>query len=367
MFVHQTKLDHLLDPSDYTSRESFDAERTALFAQQWHFIGFQDSLSRPGDYIAADVAGVPIVCRNVEGELRAFKNVCLHRHSRIAPNGPGHRSRLRCQYHGWEYGDEGEVAKIPDGRSFKGFRVAAMCLQRFRVETIGALVFVNLTETAHSLRQSLGGLTQELEYFFGNHYRIWHWVSEFNVNWKIVVENAVESYHVPLLHPTTFKNYKIEEHHDHTLHPAFTSYLDTAPMGRSLIELGFRSYTRLTAKDIHFDRAKHIHVFPGLLFEVREVYSLFSSVESIGPDRTRLVSAGFLPRTIKYPALTRPLQRLFGVSLQRMVRKIMGEDIGIWSEVHQGMRNSANAGVLSCREERVYAFQKYVAERIRPT
>lgn len=364
MFVHHTRLEPQLVPSDYTSDASFDAERSAIFEQQWHFVGLTGDLSSPDDYIAADVLGVPVVCRNIGGELRAFQNVCVHRHSRIVPAGAGHRRQLRCQYHGWEYGDEGQVAKIPDGKSFKGIRTAGLCLQRYRVERLGSLVFVNLSATAPGLRESLDDLTAELDYFFGDHYRIWHWINEYPVNWKVIVENAVESYHVPMLHPSTFMDYKKEEHHEHRLHPAFTSYLDTAPMGNSVIETGFRSFTALTAKTIHFERAKHIHVFPNHLFEVREVYSLFSTLEPLAAGRTRLVSMGFLPRDIKFPFVNRPIQRLFGRTLTHMIRKIAGEDVGIWSEVQQGLRHSSHTGILGSREERVYAFQQHLAERL---
>jgi choline monooxygenase len=363
MFHHDTKLDHVLPPSAYTSADYFERERADVFGNAWHFAGLTEDVAQDGDYLAVDAIGVPVVCRNVHHEIRAFRNVCLHRHSQIAPLGKGSSKTLRCQYHGWEYGEEGQVAKIPDGVSFKGIRAKELCLDRYRVDHLGSLLFTNLDGNAAGLRESIGSLAPELDYFFGNHKMIWRWVDEYPVNWKIIVENAVESYHVPLLHPGTFADYKEERFHDHVLNDAYTSYLDIAPMGSSIIERGLKTLTRMMAPTIHFERAKHVHIFPNLMFYVLELYSIFSTVEPLGPERTRFTSVGFLPRNIRMPFVNRPIQNLFRVELTRMLRRITNEDKSIWREVQSGLRHSKHAGVLSRREERVYAFQNYLAAR----
>jgi phenylpropionate dioxygenase-like ring-hydroxylating dioxygenase large terminal subunit len=335
-----------------------------MFEKEWHFVGLADDLSRNGDYVSASPLALPVVCRNSGGELRAFQNVCAHRHCAVVAPGKGSGKTLKCQYHGWEYGDDGRIAKLTDGVSFKGLKVKDLGLEPYRVETLGGLVFVNFDAHGASLRESLGEMASELDHFFGNHRLLWHWVNEYPVNWKIIIENAVESYHVPMLHPGTFMDYKKEEHHDHRFGPHFTSYLDVAPMGRSITDLAFGTLTRMSVASARFDRAKHIHVFPHHLFEVREIYSLFSTVEPLGPRRTRFTSFGFLPRNIRLPLINRPIQWAFGRTLTAMARRIMGEDIGIWNEVQRGIAASHHAGVLSRREERVHAFQRYVADRV---
>ena len=357
-------LAHPLAPEDYATEESFHRERTAMFANEWHFAGLASEMPHSGDYISVAPFEMPLVCRNASGELRAFQNVCAHRHCAVVGLGSGSSATMRCQYHGWEYNDEGRIAKITDGVSFKGLKAKELGLERYRLETLGDLVFVNFNAGAPSLRESIGDLSEELDHFFGNHRLLWRWVNEYPVNWKIIVENAVESYHVPMLHPGTFMDYKNEEHHDHRLHPTYTSYLDVAPMGRGITDVAFGTLTRWSAPSNRFDRAKHIHIFPHHMFEVREIYSLFSTVEPLGPKRTRLTSLGFLPRGIRMPVVNRPIQWMFGIALTTMARRIMGEDIGIWDEVQRGVANSRHTGLLSRREERVHAFQRYVADRV---
>ncbi len=364
MFHHRGRLDHLLAPNAYSNPAFFEREQNEIFDHSWHFVAIASELASPGDYVATDVRGVPVVCRNADGQLRAFRNTCLHRHTRIVPPGRGSGERLRCQYHGWEYGSEGRIAKIPDGASFKGLHAKEWCLKQYPVATLGALVFVNLRDRAEDLRTSLGTLSEELDHFFGDHRVVSRWTAEFPMNWKVAVENAVESYHVPLLHPRTFKDFKDEVHHDHTLHPAFTSYLDAAPLTDSLVDRGFKAFNRLTTRTTRFDRAKHVNVFPNHLFYYREVYSVYSTVEPLAPDRTRFTMLGLLPRRSTLPLIGWAIQTVLGRYLDREVRKIFEEDIAIWTESHIGLKSSDTPGVLSRREERVYEFQRFVAERV---
>lgn len=207
MFHFHGKLDPPLGPKAYSTNAFYELERAGIFGRQWHVVCLADDITRPGDYVAVEPLGVPVMCRNVDGEIRAFKNLCLHRHSRIIPSWGGHGERLRCQYHGWEYGGKGKIA---------------------------------------------------------NH-----------------------------------------------------------------------------------------------LFEFRKSCSLASTVEALGPDRLRFTSIGVLPREGRFPLLDRPIPSRYRRSLIRMARKITGEDVGIWSEAHSGLRDSDRAGVLG----RVYAFQSYVVER----
>src|SRR5262245_52505221 len=122
MFVHSGRLEHPLRPEDYWSDSFFERERDAIFSTEWHFAGFRSEMPDSGDQAGLDLAGTPVLCRNVNGDFRAYRNICAHRHSRIARPGLGHQTRVQCPYHGWEYGDEGQVTKLPDGPSFSGIK-----------------------------------------------------------------------------------------------------------------------------------------------------------------------------------------------------------------------------------------------------
>lgn len=201
MFLHRTSLPALLRPADYTTEAALDAERASVFHDAWRYVAPAKLLARPGDQFGLTIDGVPVVVRNVDGVLRAFKNICAHRHSTIVRDGASHAATLQCQYHGWEYDPTGRLAKVPDGRSFKGIERARMCLEAYRVDTFAHVVFVNLSPGTGTFRDGLGELAPEFDRFYSDRELWGHAEAQRDGNWKIVCENAVESYHVPMVHP----------------------------------------------------------------------------------------------------------------------------------------------------------------------
>jgi phenylpropionate dioxygenase-like ring-hydroxylating dioxygenase large terminal subunit len=364
MFQHRGALDHVLKPSSYGDPGFHARERRAIFARAWHYAGPRASLATDGAWLARDVHDVPVVLWNAEGRLRAFRNVCAHRHSQVAATGCGRAERLRCPYHGWEYDASGRVARIPDGASFRGLRDPGG-LAPLAVETLGGMAFVNLDPEAESLRESLGPFADEIERHFGRHRLVWTWVTEHDVDWKVIAENAVESYHVPTTHPATFQDYRPSEWHDHRLEKRYTRYQDRKPWSGRWVDRGLQLAARALLPDGAASRFTQAHVFPGHLFYYNELFSTFVALEPLGPTRTRHVQLGFVPRGLRAAPWARPLQALFWRAMVLGVRRVMREDMRIWRGVQRGLSASPHAGVLSCREERVHAFQAWVAEAVR--
>jgi phenylpropionate dioxygenase-like ring-hydroxylating dioxygenase large terminal subunit len=364
MFIHQGKLQHLLHPSDYSSEAFWRDEVEHLFRKSWQFVGSVSDLSKPGNYLARDVAGVPVVFKNFDGQIAAFRNVCPHRHSIIVREGKGTVSKLKCLSHGWEYGESGVLTYLPDGVSFKGIKAADFCLQPVRFEILGGMLFANLDPDAVGFRETLGALAAELEEYFGNHDLIWHWVTEHKTNWKVIEENAVESYHVPMAHPKTFKDYKKPELHDHKLTPTYTRYGDLEPWGTGFIDKGFRWLAKFFLPAPNYERFKHAHIFPNNLLYYGELFSTWAAVYPIAPDRTRYEIVGFIPRKIKMGLIQRILLRIVIQPLVKMFGRILLEDMEVWPKLNKGLANSPFKGVLSCREERVFAFQQYISSNM---
>jgi phenylpropionate dioxygenase-like ring-hydroxylating dioxygenase large terminal subunit len=363
MFNHRTKLEHLLSPEDYGSQEFFERERAYVFGKAWQYVGLQTDLARDGDYISTDCAGVPVVVWNVGGTLRAYKNVCAHRHSIIVAPGKGNAPRLKCLYHGWEYGSEGKLTKITDGASFRGLRAADLCLRTYRVSGLGPMVFVNLTEGTPSLREMLGDLALEFDDYFGDHRLVDVWETRHAINWKIIEENAVESYHVPYAHPTTFGNFYPEERHEHRLEPGLTRYADTLCWGQvgGLQDRAVRYLTAAMVNRPTFQKFIHVHLFPNYLLYYSELISTFQIVRPLGPQRSAYIVLFFVPNRLRYGVVSRALQQITTRRIIAQLRKILLEDMELWALVQKGLNSSHHKGQLSCREERVYAFQRYIA------
>ncbi|AMV18187.1 aromatic ring-hydroxylating oxygenase subunit alpha [Planctomyces sp. SH-PL14] len=366
MFVNSGSLPHLLPPAAYTDADWFARERAEIFERQWQPFCLADQVAKDGAQFAGEVLGVPVVVFNRGGRLYALKNVCAHRHSQIVPGGAQCGSTLRCQIHGWEYDESGSLAKMTDGRSFKGFKVGGTCLASYRAQQAGPLVFVNLDSRAPSFEESLGGFAEEFGRFYQDLRHISTWQMETPVNWKVIVENAVESYHVPMVHPNTFQDYRPEELHDHHLAPTYSRYGDLLPYEseKGLESLGFRVYTRLLIRQPTFKRFTHVHVYPNHLLYFGDIFRAFNSVEPLGPERSRITFYNFVPRRIHWGLAGRMLQDLSMVVFLKMGRRILQEDVDRWPPVQKGLRHATSPGVLSCREERVFGIQRYVAEQL---
>src|SRR6059058_5877800 len=101
MFIHQSQLQPLLRPDQNYSEEQYRAELRHLFLPAWHPVATTGELARPGSFVTLNLLDTPFLVRNFDGELRAFLNVCPHRHSQLTVEPRGRSERLRCRYHGW--------------------------------------------------------------------------------------------------------------------------------------------------------------------------------------------------------------------------------------------------------------------------
>ncbi|MDB4973966.1 MAG: cbdA 2 [Myxococcaceae bacterium] len=365
MFVTTGAHEPKLRPEDYASPTTFEAERQAVFSRGWHLVATRAQLATPGAFVATDVAGLPVLVRNESGELCAFVNVCAHRHSLLEAAGCGVRDRLRCRYHGWEYDSDGQLSKLPDGASFRGLKAARLSLRKLRVDTLGPLVYVGLSSEDAGLREWLGPVAAELSPFYERALApLFIRTTEHDVNWKIIVENAVESYHVPLVHPGTFRYYRPPALHDHRLEPTFTRYADLEPWSSSHSGRAVEAFARLLLVESDGQRFRHAHRFPNQLFYYGDLFCDVSVVTPIGPTRSRHTCFAFLADDLRLRGIGRPLMRLFGRLMKRQSARVFAEDLTAWLAVQTGTAHAREPGVLSAREERVWAFQSWLSEQL---
>ena len=87
-------IDHRLGtiPADFYSRgDVFQRELDAVFQPSWLCVGLAHNLREHNDFITYHIGQRQIVVQNFHGELKAFKNVCSHRFSRIQCEQRGNR------------------------------------------------------------------------------------------------------------------------------------------------------------------------------------------------------------------------------------------------------------------------------------
>jgi choline monooxygenase len=193
-----------LEAALYRGPEQYEAERRGIFARSWLLIAHDSQLKSPGSYVAVSVAGYPLIAvRGEDGAVRAFHNVCRHRAGPLAEDGQGRcDGALVCRYHGWRYALDGRLANARDFGPAEGFDPRAFGLFALRCEIWRGFIFVNMDAEARSLAVSLAPLAARTQNMPLESFRLVRRTAhELRCNWKTYVENYLEGYHVPLVHP----------------------------------------------------------------------------------------------------------------------------------------------------------------------
>jgi phenylpropionate dioxygenase-like ring-hydroxylating dioxygenase large terminal subunit len=363
MFTHERHLRHLLAPFHYTSVEQHRAELRHIFLSAWHPVATTGELARPGSFISMSLLDTPLLVRNFDGELRAFLNVCPHRHGMLTVEPRGRTERLRCRYHGWEFDKDGHTGEIPDAKAFRPWDRENSCLKRFHVDTCGDLVYVNFGDNPVSLREWVGPLWDQWSTDYGGLYR--HaatWEKDFPCNWKVVLENSLESYHIPEVHPNTFKAYPPDTNVWHELTDRFSSFKTVPPRDLAAVTQEFIS--RRVGGPVtgeYWHRVLYPHATDSSLDSFRMMQCVFPT----GPATCKYRSILFTLRGRRHNPLAWVLYRALRWMVTLVSKRVFAEDASIYEGVQKGLAASPHRGVIGVREERVYYFQKYVLDHTR--
>lgn len=191
----------------YTSPEVYDLERERVFNRSWQYACHESVVAKPGDYAVTKAGDVPIiVVHGKDGQLRGFVNVCRHRLHSIAETS-GSKPLLQCPYHGWTYGLDGKLRSAPRSEREPTFDCSSISLEPVSVERWDQWIFVNpdpharsLAELTHAIRARTDEINADLRHYeFQVRYEY-----TMTCNWKLWAENAVECYHCPTLHRSSF-------------------------------------------------------------------------------------------------------------------------------------------------------------------
>lgn len=191
----------------YTDPGRYISERTVLNRHPRPIAAASD-LKGPGDWIASDSSGVPVVVlRGQDGKLKAYLNVCRHRGMQLVPCGKGEqRTHFSCPYHAWNYDADGKLVNIPKAFGFPDLDKEKYGLRRLAVaERAGLIWIINDPDLADiDIPKMLGPFIDEIENFgFANH--VGYAPRRFNVNanWKLLADGSLEDYHFQTLHQKT--------------------------------------------------------------------------------------------------------------------------------------------------------------------
>lgn len=189
----------------YTDPDWFAHEAATVLRRGWHCLGRVDEVAEPGDFFTVQLLSEPLlVVRQAKGEIAVLANVCRHRGMPLA-SGHGHAKRFVCSYHAWAYGLDGQLLRAARMRN-GAFEADGCKLHAHPVHIRNGFIYTSLDPAAAPL--DLPALDRLLANYDPKSFRLAHVAEEvWHTNWKCLVENFMEGYHLSVVHPDTLHGY----------------------------------------------------------------------------------------------------------------------------------------------------------------
>ena len=349
-----------MPPSVYTSPDFLKLEISEIFSKEWVCLGRADALKNRGDYITAEIASQPVfVMRGEDGKISAMSNVCLHRMSTLL-EGCGNKRSIVCPYHAWTYNLDGTLRAAPAMKANEGFARDAYRLPQLRCEEWLGWIMVTLNPQAPSVHSQL----YEVQNLIGD-YGMEHYVESFreahvwDTNWKILAENFMESYHLPVCHAGTIGGFsKLDEMVCPPGLPAF-NYHTILKDDRLKIALAHESNTRLQG-----DRRRMTYllaIYPSLLITLTPGYFWYLSLHPNGVGKVNIIFGGGMSPDFAGSADSQSHFK----QLKTLLDEVNVEDRGCTEKVFRGASaQAAMAGHLSHLERPNFDFAQWIASRV---
>lgn len=352
----------VLPASAYCDPEQFEAEQATLWATDWIFIGPRDAFPDTQGYTPVQAGKASLLITVESGQVRAFYNVCAHRGCELA-NSPQEHKAISCPYHAWVYGLDGSLRSARDfsgaGSNHlppSGPRVTG--LAEVRLDVWLGLLFVNLSPSAPPLTERIEPVLSRwshVDLTSATHAKTIQY--DFNANWKLIVENFLESYHVPFLHQA------LDQYS-----PAVGRY--QIQLGNDINGIGTRPYTGVSHdgqqlpqwdSDQALDYAEYFQITTNCLLGIMPDHMFAWSLQADSPERTIETLHFFFPGDSANDPSFAPHR---DETLARWVT-VNDEDHDVVQRMHSGLTKGPfeRARLSPVMERNILRFQHFIAER----
>jgi len=352
-----------LPPHCYTEQAFFDREVRSIFMTHWNFVGRADMLKRPGDYVAFNFAGLPVLLlRGRDGDgIGAFYNICRHRGTPLVVGEGGGLTVLACPYHSWVYDLAGRLMAAPGMQKAEGFRTADYGLKRIRLETFEGFLFLNFDDKAGPLADYLGAdfVAEFASYNFADMVTVRRKAYDLACNWKAYVENAMEAYHVPTVHHASLVEQKCAvipgQGHWIALHEPHEGT-------EAILKGDTTTFPPIAGLKGRADQGTYFNlIYPGTMLGLTRDCMWWLELHPLAPGRTRLIVGSAFPKsTVARPDFAAVVERYY-----KRWDKSIPEDNAISQLQHQGFSPLVTlGGRLAPDEPIVHIFNNWVLDRV---
>ncbi|MDH3636493.1 MAG: aromatic ring-hydroxylating dioxygenase subunit alpha [Gammaproteobacteria bacterium] len=355
----------------YTSEDFFRMEQEQLFARTWTCIGNGCNIPEPGDLQPIGFLGQPLVMlRNRQGAVKVFHNVCSHRGNELVWQACSVKRTIQCPYHGWAYDLDGRLLATPNvgGSGVHSIddldrNEHGLCEARSAVWM--DLVFVNLSADAPDFETFIAPLQQRIDKLLlrekftalkpaANH---GSYTIDFAGNWKLCIENNLESYHLPTVHPDLNAVSKLEDH--------YHFYGDDLFAGQGTLRYDHEK-TNLAAFPV-FDGwsdmvAEYPTLYPNVFLGFQADHFWTRYVQPVSAER----SLDHLQIYYLGDAADSPEFEAARAHRLEVWAKVFNEDIGVVEGMQRGRHSSAfSGGVFTpIMDKPSHHFAKWVARQL---
>ena len=358
-FDENGKIRHGLPSVAYTDSDFYELETRQLFARAWAFIGFAHDLAQVGDVMPVHVAGMPLVLvRGANRKIRAFHNVCRHRNLKLVAEPRNCKHTITCPYHRWSYDLEGNLKAAPYFGGEKtelpdDFSLEDHGLQEVSCRLFHDWLFVNLSGDAQGFETYIAPLKKQLADFDLDDF-VAVASLEFEAlktNWKLLMENFIEPYHVQFVHKST-TNQPLVDHYIVSDGHCLGSAVDLTSEQQEQAQEGTLSVS-----------SRYLTLFPNFVLGV--YYP-----DQIGVHLNQPVSAEITrQRRVIYQHKDSDQSTEAVEKISRLWESVHKEDHAMCERLQEGRHSDAarQGGFLSPYwESSVRSFQELVADSIRP-
>ena len=356
-----------LPSAAYCSPDWLALENARIFSRHWVFAGADAEVVDIGSQKPVEIAGTPVLLvRDRDRKVRAFHNVCRHRGTRLVAS-PCRKPAITCPYHAWSYRLDGSIKVRPHflgpdrTEYFREGECPELGLGEVRCASWNGCLFVNLDGKAPTLDSWLAPMIEQSRGFELSLIR-WIGKEEFRVrsNWKLVLENWMEGYHVFAAHPRLLDHAPMSvrwsgEWVDHVFHNDYVVPQATPGRGEGTLPC----FPDLGAKDRR--RGLWFTCFPSFSAEIYADQFVVLSVWPVAADET----VEELHFFVAGDAAARDERYCQGrEQLVAMWRDLNGEDMKLIEELQLGRRSTAFDGsrMSPAWEVPAHSFSRMILE-----
>lgn len=352
-----------LPPDCYISEDFFKREVETIFMKVWNFIGREDRVPNPGDYAAFEFVGVPIVLvRGRDKKVRAFSNSCRHRGAKVM-QGDGNCTVMSCPYHAWTYAiDDGRLIGAMEMDETEGFAKKDFGLIELRLETWAGFLFINFDHEAAPLSDWLGDLPEVLaSYNLETMVTTRRVEYDLDCNWKVYVENAMESYHVPTVHQQTLQKQNRDHNPPIPTNGEYCGLLTRHTGSRALLP-GAKGFPYIpTLEGPAAEGTYYVLINPSTMFGLTFDCMWWLELHPVSAEKTKLIVGSCFP---KETTERDDFDELVGKYYDRWEKSIVEDNV--ISDIQQiGLRSPfVKPGRFSYMEPLVHTIDNWVLDRV---